>query len=89
MTRAATAAVLLAASLLACALPAVAQPTGAVPAAGSGAAKPNPLARFRSWDEAWAALSPYQASPTIAAARGPGTPACNTTAGPCRVSPPD
>ncbi|PRW61301.1 deleted in malignant brain tumors 1 -like [Chlorella sorokiniana] len=87
MHRAAMAAVLLAASLVACAAPAAAQAAGGAPAAGRGTAQPTPLARPRSWAEAWAALSPYQASPTVAVAGRPGATPCNTTAGPCRQSP--
>lgn len=67
---------LLAAALLACVLPCV---LGAAPPA-----RPSALARPKSWQEAWAALSPY-GLPTVAAA------ACNssrpTVAASCGVSP--
>lgn len=56
------------------------QPSAAAPPATR---RPNPLERFRSWDEAWAALSPYARSspknafcgsgPTVAAACGVST----------------
>lgn len=38
-------------------------------------ARPSPLRRAKSWEEAWAALSPYQLSPVAAAA-------CNSSSGP-------
>ncbi len=53
---------LLAAGLLACALP-----VGAAPAAAAAAA-PDPLGNFKSWQEAWNALSPYKPSRTQAGA---------------------
>ncbi|KAI7845778.1 hypothetical protein COHA_000692 [Chlorella ohadii] len=55
----ATAVALVTVGLLAWALPASAAPRGG---------QPNPLARFTSWQKAWAALSPYQLSPSLAAA---------------------
>jgi cathepsin L len=69
----AAALVLLAACLLAC-IPASAAPLPLAFAALSGA-RPNPLGPLRSWQEAWAALSPFVA-PTTAGVL------CNSTAGP-------
>lgn len=52
---------------------------GATP---STARRPDPLGRFRSWEEAWAALSPFIRPTTNSALCGSGP----TTAAACGVS---
>lgn len=63
--------VLLAAALVALASLAAAVPSAVPSAAAYAAAASNALRHFKSWEEAWAALSPYGALPRNGSAPTP------------------